>query len=309
MRELVILGALFGVLAVAAIGFSAFMVGSLEKRELVRNQTETYRRSFRARFVTPVNRWFIGTRIGRRLDDLMLQANVTQLTPVEFVLIGLVIVVVVGLSLNTVMATFYAVMAGVLIVVAMVYALTILRHKQREKFIAQLPEFARILANATGAGLSINTALHIAATELSDPAGREIRRMTNELDLGTPMDIAFERLERRLPGKDLSVLVSTLVIAHRSGGSLITALRDLSLALEDRKETTREVRTLVAEASYTGYMVAGLGVGLVIILSLTYNDLLLDLTSTVIGQIAIVITTASYIIGIVAINRLTRVKL
>ena len=122
-------------------------------------------------------------------------------------------------------------------------------------------------------------------------------------------DIAFERLRDRVPGRDLGVLVSTLVISHRSGGSLITALRDLSTTLENRKETTREVRTLVAEASYTGYMVAGMGVVLMAVLMLINDQVLYEMTSSIVGQVVLVITGGAYLLGLFIINRLTRVKL
>ena len=47
----------------------------------------------------------------------------------------------------------------------------------------------------------------------------------------------------RLPSREVAVLVSTLLVSARSGGSLVTALRDIADTLEARKETRREVRT------------------------------------------------------------------
>ena len=53
----------------------------------------------------------------------------------------------------------------------------------------------------------------------------------------------------------------TLIIQHRAGGDLVRALQDLSSTLDTRRETLREVRTLMAGAVFTSYVVPLLGVG------------------------------------------------
>ena len=83
----------------------------------------------------------------------------------------------------------------------------------------------------------------------------------------------------------------------------------MSDTLEFRKETKREVKTLVSQSSYTGYLVAAFGVGFILLLSRMHTTLLHDLTSTLIGQIAIGFATVCYTIGIIAIQRLVKVKL
>ena len=85
-----------------------------------------------------------------------------------------------------------------------------------------------------------------------------------------------EQMEQRLPGRELGVLVGTLVISSRSGGSLISALRDIAGTLEDRKELKREVRTLLTQATYTGYLVVAMGIGLLFLLNAMHPGLLQD---------------------------------
>ncbi len=72
------------------------------------------------------------------------------------------------------------------------------------------------------------------------------------------------------------MLVGTLVISSRSGGSLISALRDIASTLEDRKELKREVRTLLTQATYTGYLVVAMGIGLLFLLNALHPGLLQD---------------------------------
>lgn len=298
------------VLLLGTIGGASYLLGTWEKRSIVhRERSLLRRRGIRAAVFEPLDRLLLRIPLVRRLSMLMVQANVRSIRVSEFLVACLFISLVVTAGMGQIMALHWSVVLGLASAAGLVYGLTLLHQRQRELLIAQLPEFSRILASTTGAGLSVQTALAIAGDELPDPAGREITQMSRELDLGTPLDIAFERLQERIPGRDLGVLVSTLVISHRSGGSLITALRDLSFTLEERKETAREVRTLVAESSYTGYMVAGMGVVLLCLLMFLNDSVLYNMTTTVVGQLALLIAGVGYAVGIVLIHRMTRVKL
>lgn len=310
MNTLLIFAILLGVLVLATVGISAIVLGTFEQHEIVRNEVPVLKnRDLRGRVFTRLDKLLTRIPLVNKIPTLLLQANLRKIRASEFLVLLIVGSVVIFIFLSNLVAIHWAALLSCVAIAITIYVLTLLRYRQYEKFLSQLPELARILANATGAGLSINTAMHIAADELPDPAGREMKSLSHELDIGVPIDQAFDRLSERVPGKDLAVLVSTLVISHRAGGSLISALRDLSTTLETRKETKREVKTLVAESSYTGYMVAGLGIGMVIMVSMFKTDVLYDLTSTISGQVAIVISVAGYALGIFMINRMTRVKL
>lgn len=297
-------------LFVAAIGVVTFLLGTGEQTDIVRAERGRMAGSFRDTRIRPIDRRFQRTRLGRWLTTNLVQANLRSITATEYVLVLLAIAFIVFFVGSRYVALFYAFLLGLAVLLAGWKILDVLKERQRQRFIQQLPEFARIMANSTGAGLSIHTALGIAASELPNPAGREFEALKRELELGTPLDEALERMSARISGRDLDVLVSTLVIAQRSGGSLISSLRNMSDTLEFRKETKREVTTLVSQSSYTGYLVVAFGVGFVLLLTATlHKGLLHDLTSTILGQIALGIAAICYIVGIVLINRLVRVKL
>lgn len=307
-----ILGILLGtlvVLALATIGTVVYAMGTAEQSDLVRIERGRDNIPFRQEYVRPVDRAFQKTRLGRYLSTALIQANLRNIYSVEYLAITTALCILTILCTSRFIAIFYAFALGALILFFSWRLIESLKERQREKFIQQLPEFARIMANSTGAGLSIQTALGVAASELPDPAGREFEALKRELEIGTPLDLALERMSARIPGRDLDVLVSTLVIAQRSGGSLISSLRGMSDTLEFRKETKREVKTLVSQSSYTGYLVAAFGVGFVLLLSSMTDGLLYDLTSTLIGQVALVISGVLYAVGIFAIQRLVRIKL
>jgi tight adherence protein B len=183
------------------------------------------------------------------------------------------------------------------------------KDRRREAFVQQIPDLARVLSNATSAGLSITTAWAVAAEEMSEPARTEVERITNAVKFGAPLERAMLDVVDRLPSREVRVLMSTLVVSARSGGSLVKALRDISVTLDDRKEVRREIRTTLAQSVATGYMVIAMGIGLLFLLNTVQPGTVQKLTTNIIGQAALVVSFALFAVGFLAIRRMTRVDL
>ncbi|MFC9972702.1 type II secretion system F family protein [Spirillospora sp. NPDC127200] len=189
-------------------------------------------------------------------------------------------------------------------------AFAYLRHQEdrrRDDFIAQLPELARVLGNGTAAGLSIRTALEMAAEELDDPAATELARTAEALRLGQSFDDAMVDLRDRLPSRELAVLVSTLVVASRSGGSLITSLRNISTTLEQRKETRREVKTILGQSVVAGWAIGGMGLAVVLGIAVFAPETLQRMTGSLIGQVILVAALSLFTAAMLLIRRMTRI--
>lgn len=180
--------------------------------------------------------------------------------------------------------------------------------QRREAFIAQLPEMARLLSNATSAGLSLPAAIDMAGEDLADPAGLELRLVSQRLGVGTSTPQALEEMHDRLPSRELSLLTRTLIIQARAGGAVVTALREMSETLEARKELRREVRTLLAGAVYTSWVVLILGIGALFMLNAIAAGTLDRMTSTLVGQVTIAAAVAMYTLGFLMIRRTTRIE-
>ncbi|MEU8801495.1 type II secretion system F family protein [Spirillospora sp. NPDC048819] len=179
--------------------------------------------------------------------------------------------------------------------------------RRREEFIAQLPELARVLSNATHAGLVMRTAIEIAADELADPAGEELRRTADGLRLGQPVDEALRDLGERLPSRELGVLISTLLVSARAGGSLVTALRTIATTLEERKEIRREVKTIMGEAVVTNWAIGLLGIAGLAMVNVIMPDALRVMSGKPVGQIILGVAAGLFITSLLIIRRMTRI--
>ncbi|WP_431039740.1 type II secretion system F family protein [Streptomyces sp. P9-1] len=259
----------------------------------------------RRRFPT-LDRRLRRTRLGRKLE-LRLLATGLDVTPGEFFVAMLVTVAGLWMAGQAALAPFFGPIAGLLGVWAAVQFLDWQRQKRIERFINQLPELARILANATQAGLALRTAIGIAAEELEAPAGEELAKVANQLAMGASMEDALGELSDRLPSRELVVLVTTLVLANRAGGQVVSALRNLTETLEERKETRREVRTQLSQVSMTSYAVPVLGVGSLFLMNGVMDGALERMTGSTAGQIAVLVAFGLYAVGFLLIRRLSRI--
>jgi tight adherence protein B len=299
--------ALVAVLVVAVLAVGEWYAGTVEK-DALRSRTMLDIVEARAdrrgnRIDARLRRTSWGRRIQQRIDRAGVAYRVVD---VVAVLVG---IVAGGTYLLTQVITWYvALITSAALAWLSLNYFSRKENQRREAFIAQLPEVARVLSNATSAGLALRSAIQMAASDLAEPAGVEIHRLAEELDLGTSLSDALGNLEERLPSRELSLLTRTLVIQARAGGAVVTALRAMSDTLDARKDLRRELHTMLSGAVFTSWAVLVLGVGSLLVLNLMQPNTLHRMTSVPLGQAALALAVALYAFGFVIIRRLTRIE-
>lgn len=253
------------------------------------------------------DRWFRRTRPGRWVAHQLVLSGISH-PPVVVAAVTLVGGVLASYALATLMAPVFGVLGLVAAGQGLRVFLSRARDKRREDFIAQMPELARVLANATSAGLSIRTAIEMAGEELAEPAATEMRRVASSMKFGATLDASLDEITQRLPSREIAVLISTLLVSARSGGSLVSSLRDIADTLETRKEVRREIRTLLAQSLVTGYMVVAMGIGLLIMINTIRPGTINLMTRSLLGQGTFVVAGLLYAAGLLAIRRTTRIE-
>ncbi|UWE12511.1 type II secretion system F family protein [Actinacidiphila bryophytorum] len=245
---------------------------------------------------------------GRRLAG-RLAATGTNLTPGQFTASVIGLVVGSWAAAATLLAPFFGPIAALVAGWAAYSFLEWRRRIRTERFIAQLPDLARVLANATQAGLALRTAVSMAAEELDAPAGEELKQVADAMALGHSIEDALGELQQRLPSRELIVLVSTLVLSSRAGGSVVESLRNLTVTLEERKETRREIRTQMSQVTVTAYAVPVIGLGSLFLLDRIMPGSLGAMTGSGIGRICVLISLGLYALGFALIRRMSRIDI
>lgn len=250
---------------------------------------------------------FNRTWLGRRLERELVLSGVNY-PPLAVLAMVLVVTVTLPYVLTRLLAPAFGVLGlagGYLLLRGW---LRRSRERRRERFVLQIPELARVLSNGVNAGLSITTAWAVAEDEMAEPAKTEIQRLNAAIRFGTPLEDAMLAMNDRLPAREVRVLMSTLVVSARSGGSLINALREISLTLDDRKEVRREVRTTLAQSRATGALVTLMGVGILLGLNAIQPGTVERMTQNIIGQIGLVVSLGLFLVGHLLVRRMTRIE-
>ena len=298
---------LLGTVVVATAGAWDLVAASATRQELRERATGERSQPRLARLADRLTAAFERTRLGHRLQA-HLDGAALRLHALHAALIALVTGVAGYFLASFVVGTFASVVAGGVAVGGLYMWVERKRAARRDAFLAQLPELARILSNGASAGLSMVSAYGIAVQELDDPAKTELQLALEEIRIGQPFERAMQNLGERLPSRELSVLVSTLAIQQRSGGDLVRALSDMASTLEARRETQREVKTLMAGATASSYAVMVIGAGALFLSDLIRPGTLDKVASSPLGLLALAVAFMLFATGFLLIRKITRIE-
>lgn len=291
------------------LGLHAYTSGRAQREALIERLSSTGQSGIGPpRRFAGLDRRLRRTKAGRRIE-LKLAATGLDVTPGEYLVYVAAGVGVLWLIAASVLASFFGPLAGLAGIWGANTFLDWHRTKRTEAFIGQLPEISRVLANATQAGLSLRTSIAMAADELAAPAGEELRTVANQLGVGRTLDDALDELAARLPSRELVVLVATLILSNRAGGQVVSSLRNLTVTLEERKETRREVRTQLSQINATAYAVPAIGVGTMLLVNSIMPGALDRMTGSFVGQIVVVVSLGLYAVGFIAIRRISKIDI
>jgi tight adherence protein B len=307
-KDALALAVLLAALIVAMLGLIAFVGGANRRAQLAaRGSAEGGDNALR-RLLETLDAKLRRTRRGQRLAQWLTSSG-TRLSVIDFVAVCAVGGLLLSLVLLSLLPRLFAFAAGyALIVGAARWWVQHRRAQRRDAFIDQLPDVARMLSNGTQAGLSIAGAVQMAARELDEPAASEMAAVVQEMRLGQPLDRALERLQERLPSREVAVLMTTIVIQQRAGGDTVRALQELGGTLEARKDLLREIRTLLSGSVFTSYVVAGIGIATIVLMNVFSPGVLREMTSSPLGLVALAISGSLWAVAFVLIRAATKVE-
>jgi tight adherence protein B len=129
-------------------------------------------------------------------------------------------------------------------------------------FNKQLPDTITLIANALRAGSSFLQAIELVVRESRPPISTEFARVIREVNLGLPFDQALDNMVRRVRSDDLELMATAISVQHQVGGNLAEILDSIAYTIRERVRIKGEIRTLTAQQRLSGYVVAGLPIGL-----------------------------------------------
>jgi tight adherence protein B len=182
------------------------------------------------------------------------------------------------------------------------------RDRRRRAFSEQIIQVLPTLTASLRAGHSFIQAVELAADELEDPAGAELRRVAAEIHLGRDQIEALRAMSDRYECDDLRWMVSAVEIHREVGGDLTLVLERVTETIRARDKLQREVRTLTAEGRASAKVLAALPLAAGLVMALLNRRMLAAFTGSPAGFGLLVLAGGLMVAGWVWLRIVTRVE-
>ncbi len=157
------------------------------------------------------------------------------------------------------------------------WALSYLKKRRENKFLAQFPDAVDVIVRGIKAGLPLLDSLKLIAQDADEPVRSEFRKIIETQTIGMPIGEAALKLFESIPVPEANFFGIVVFIQQRAGGNLSEALGNLSRVLRDRKKMKAKIQAMSQEAKASAAIIGALPIAvmtLVWITSPAYIDLL-----------------------------------
>lgn len=144
--------------------------------------------------------------------------------------------------------------------------LSYLSRRRQKQFDSILPDTLQLLASTLRGGYSLMQGVEAVSQEVSEPVGRELRRVVTEARLGRPLEESMEAVAKRMDSADFGWAVMAIRIQREVGGNLAELLVTVADTMTERERLRRDVNALTAEGRISAIVLGLLpfGIGLFI---------------------------------------------
>lgn len=239
----------------------------------------------------------------------MLERAGAPVRPAEYITMHVLLVVGVGvvarlLSGNLAASVLLIVLATVVPLAALDYA----ARRRIRKFEEQLPDVLNLVAGSLRAGWGMMQAIDLAAKEVGDPAGPELRRAETESRLGVPIETALQTMAERLASEDFAWAVTAISIQREVGGNLAEVLDIVANTVRERGALKRQIEALTAEGRFSAIILICLPFLEIVLLLLINPGYISILWTHPVGVLISVMAVVLLIVGSVWLNKATKVE-
>jgi tight adherence protein B len=182
------------------------------------------------------------------------------------------------------------------------------RSKNIGAFEEQFPEALDFLSRSMRAGHGFSVALEMLATDSPDPLGKCFRRVANDMNLGSPLDVALGKLVTLVPLIDVRFFVSSVILQQETGGNLGEILTKLAYIIRERFRLKGTVKAVSAHGRITGLVLLLMPLGVAAFLMVTDPKYLTEMLNNPIGRKMIYGAIGGQVVGYFVIKKIIAIK-
>jgi tight adherence protein B len=192
----------------------------------------------------------------------------------------------------------------------LIFPVLILKAMQAQRmarFGAQLPDALILISSSIRSGYSFMRAIQVVSDQMTAPISEEFERVLKETNLGSPTEVAFGNMVRRVPSYDLDLVVTAVVIQQQVGGNLAEIMDTIAATIRERVKLQREIAALTAEGKLSGWICFFMPFFMLAVMTMMNPDYMKPLFSTPQGWMMVWTGFSLQIVGGLVIKKMLSV--
>jgi tight adherence protein B len=146
------------------------------------------------------------------------------------------------------------------------------RKARLHRFEELFPDALEFVSRSMRAGHAFSVSLEMIHREFQEPIAGEFRRTFEEHNLGLPIEIALQKLAKRVPSLDVHFFVSAVLLQKRTGGNLAEILDKLAYVIRERFKLRGRIRAVSAHGRMTAAALSAIPAAVAILMFYTNPD-------------------------------------
>ena len=179
---------------------------------------------------------------------------------------------------------------------------------RKQAFESKILDFTMGLSNGMRSGLALGQSIESVAKRIGGPMQEELTTLLREYRLGIDLPEAFERMYNRMPCEDLHLLVTTITLTTKSGGSLVEVLEEMVTTIRARTDFQERLKNMTAQGRFEAFSISMAPLAAFILLYIIDPELMKPLVTTTWGWLAVGVATALVLTGYYILVKITTIE-
>lgn len=182
------------------------------------------------------------------------------------------------------------------------------RRGRMRRFEELFPDSLEFVSRSMRAGHAFSVSLEMIHREFQEPLAGEFRRTFEEHNLGLPLDVALQKLAKRVPSLDVHFFVSAVLLQKRTGGNLAEILDKLAYVIRERFKLRGRIRAISAHGRMTGLALSCIPIGVAVLMFYTNPEYVRFFFLDDVGNIMLGCAIFLQIVGYLVMKKITSIE-
>ena len=186
--------------------------------------------------------------------------------------------------------------------------------KKKAEFRGQFKEAIQSMSAALNVGYSMENSLKETIKDVrniykkGDLIGKELSFIIRQLQMNIPIEQALEAFAIRTEDEDVQIFATVFALAKRSGGDLLSIIRNTVRELGGKLDVEREIHTMTAAKKLEFRILSIIPIGMVLYLKLSFPDMLRMMYGNLVGVIVMSVCLIFYAISYEVGKRIVEIE-